>query len=925
MATLTNTQISVTYVGLLKTSANTVLSSTAQQITDGSGNNSILYLSTAEVGIGGSPTAGKELDVTGNVLITGDLQVDNININGNTISATSGAVTLSNGTIATTQSQNDNSTKVATTAYVDTAIDGVTLSEVLANGNTTGGTNISVSANDDIDFSDSSEARFGSDQDLIVKHNGSNATIENKVGTLNITQSTDDGDIKFFCDDGSGGTENYLQIDGGEQRIKVFNQMRFNDNVELRLGTANDLQIYHDGSNSYISDEGTGNLFIQASNSLNLRSTSGEWYMDGIANGAVNLYYNNSKKFETTSSGVSVTGGITSDFYKTNISSSGGTSGNQNVYKLGRLTLSQSNGCIIKVLGTVSFGAGNNTSGVTYIFIRGNNASTTLDGHFFGFNKQQNTISEVRYVNISGNVFDIYIKYDGTFAGLDTFVETGGTFDPDLTDTGSTTFPTSVALTSVFSVTTGGAERLVVDSSGLCGIGISNPTNIIHTSTSSNTVGRFESTDANAHIRINDTSDSFYLVTESQKGSIGGNADVNANNLNIDLTNGNIGIGVSAPNNALDIDSSYTNSVHIQGTGSYNLYSYHDSGGVGWATGSGSSYTNLLYLDAANNEMRMYTNGNERIRIESDGDILHTGGNLTMSGGTPFIVLSNTAETESGITFNDSADPGQSAKITYDSGDNKFRFKNNSSNTRITINSSGNVGINDDSPDTAALEVVNIASDEYTGSFDYEDTDGTVGALKVRLSGGSTSPSLVDFIYGTSQVGSIVTTGSSTGYLTSSDYRLKENVVELTGALDRLDNLQPKRFNFTSTPDQTLDGFLAHEVSDCVPEAIQGTKDETYQHKVSDAQDAVEWTDKPTLDNTKVEIQAWLDENNIEWQSADTKQELLDRIPEYQQEAQDAVYETRPKYQGIDQSKLVPLLVAAVKELKARIEVLENS
>ena len=73
MAALTNTQISVTYVGLLKTSANTVLSSTAQQITDGSGNNSILYLSTAGVGIGGAAASGKELDVTGNVLVTGDL------------------------------------------------------------------------------------------------------------------------------------------------------------------------------------------------------------------------------------------------------------------------------------------------------------------------------------------------------------------------------------------------------------------------------------------------------------------------------------------------------------------------------------------------------------------------------------------------------------------------------------------------------------------------------------------------------------------------------------------------------------------------------------------------------------------------------------------------------------------------------------
>ena len=85
MATLTNTQISVTYVGLLKTSANTVLSSTAQQITDGSGNNSILFLSTAGVGIGGAAASGKELDVTGNVQITGDLIVDNIKIDVNTI------------------------------------------------------------------------------------------------------------------------------------------------------------------------------------------------------------------------------------------------------------------------------------------------------------------------------------------------------------------------------------------------------------------------------------------------------------------------------------------------------------------------------------------------------------------------------------------------------------------------------------------------------------------------------------------------------------------------------------------------------------------------------------------------------------------------------------------------------------------------
>ena len=104
---------------------------------------------------------------------------------------------------------------------------------------------------------------------------------------------------------------------------------------------------------------------------------------------------------------------------------------------------------------------------------------------------------------------------------------------------------------------------------------------------------------------------------------------------------------------------------------------------------------------------------------------------------------------------------------------------------------------------------------------------------------------------------------SSVNYATSSDYRLKENVVEMTGAVDRIKQLNPSRFNFIADgPSRTVDGFLAHEVSSVVPEAITGEKD---------AVDA---------------------EGNI-------------------------------IAQGIDQSKLVPLLVGAIKELTARIEALE--
>ena len=111
-------------------------------------------------------------------------------------------------------------------------------------------------------------------------------------------------------------------------------------------------------------------------------------------------------------------------------------------------------------------------------------------------------------------------------------------------------------------------------------------------------------------------------------------------------------------------------------------------------------------------------------------------------------------------------------------------------------------------------------------------------------------------------IGNIVCSSSSTAYNTTSDYRIKENVVDLENATDRLKLLKPYRFNFIGKAN-TLDGFFAHEVSNVVPEAITGEKDA-------------------------------VDENN------------------------DIVR------QGIDQAKLVPLLIATVQELEARITALES-
>ena len=83
------------------------------------------------------------------------------------------------------------------------------------------------------------------------------------------------------------------------------------DNVKIEIGSATggDLQIYHDGSHSYISDQGTGDLTIQASNDLRLQAASTEAYLTCNENEGVEIYHDNTKKFETTANGVTVTGG----------------------------------------------------------------------------------------------------------------------------------------------------------------------------------------------------------------------------------------------------------------------------------------------------------------------------------------------------------------------------------------------------------------------------------------------------------------------------------------------------------------------------------------------------------------------------------------------------------------------------------------
>ena len=115
-----------------------------------------------------------------------------------------------------------------------------------------------------IGISDGMQFRIGSGNDLRLYHTGGVSYVSNEgSGSLEIRNLVDDADVILSCDDGSGGTAAYITLDGSSGYVDINRTMYLDDNIDLRIGTAGDLELSHDGANSYITQQGTGDLYIQ--------------------------------------------------------------------------------------------------------------------------------------------------------------------------------------------------------------------------------------------------------------------------------------------------------------------------------------------------------------------------------------------------------------------------------------------------------------------------------------------------------------------------------------------------------------------------------------------------------------------------------------------------------------------------------------
>jgi hypothetical protein len=241
-------------------------------------------------------------------------------------------------------------------------------------------------------------------------------------------------------------------------------------------------------------------------------------------------------------------------------------------------------------------------------------------------------------------------------------------------------------------------------------------------------------------------------------------------------------------------------------------------------------------------------------------------------------------------------------------GTNRNRLEFNPDQT--VVNEAGvDIDFRIETPNDANFFKIDSAA-ETLGISAFSATGASTGALfngdgKLVISGtGSSSRNMIGFYNTNVNVGNIITSGSNTSYSTSSDYRLKENVDYTWDATTRLKQLKPARFNFISDDTNTLvDGFLAHEVSSIVPEAITGEKDET-----ETLSNAVVASNGTALAHGKTEA-SWT-------------QGKADGI--YPANSTWASSHTQDVNQSIDQAKLVPLLVKTIQELEARITALEG-
>ena len=557
-------------------------------------------------------------------------------------------------------------------------------------------TSTGIDVTGDISLGDNGKAKFGASDDLQIYHDGTHSYID-EVGTGSLyirandfRLSNADGTQNHIIANNSG--EVSLRYSGNPKLattstgIDVTGDVSLGDNSKVKFGASDDLQIYHDGSNSYISEQGTGDLILRSYQNMYLKAAfsgaSDETFLSATGNGEVSLYHNNSPKLATTSSGIDVTGGMT-------------TTGNVGI-------------------GTSS-------------------------------------PSQELHIASSGEA-DIRLQGSGSGNHLDIFHNAS---DFGLWGTG----------TQQLKLATNNSERMRIDSSGNVGIGTSSP---------------------HGKLRLNDDSGACQLYMTSENSS---DCSIIFGRQN-DLATGSISYFHSDDSLRLN---GYNNNESMRIDSSRNVL-------VGTTTSTVG-----------------FNNAIEGVNLRAEGRIF-----ASADQDYPLNLSRNTNDGDIAVFRKDGTTVGSIGsafgnRMFVGSGDTAVRFAGDL-DTIVPWNGSTN-----------ALRDASIDLGEATGRFKDLYLSGTANVEKVsatRTNGvcgefnRSNNGHAVQFFHNSVLVGSVSVTGSATSYNTSSDQRLKENIQDADDAGSKIDAIQVRQFDWKSDGSHQDYGVIAQELVEVAPEAV---------------------------------------------------------------------------------------------------------
>jgi hypothetical protein len=525
------------------------------------------------------------------------------------------------------------------------------------------------------------------------------------------------------------------------------------------------------------------------------------------------------------------------------------------------------------------------------------------------------------------------IELNGT-TGITTpgLINTGTETIVNLTTTGNTIL--GDASTDTLNVGNGG---LVKDASGNVGIGTASPAVKLHAYSSGGEPARFESSLSYSLATVKSTSGSTFWGINGDGGLLGTSSAVplifkpnDTERMRLD-SSGNLGLGVT-PSAWGSSGNLQINSAIASNTNTFALYANgYYSGGAGdkyittstasryyqlagehvWNTapsgtaGGTITFTTPMQLKANGRLGLGTTDPNTRLELRQDTATAGSESNILMfnytSGTTPYYIGGLF-----GAAYRDVRFPAYCAGIDFyrtsaagglaSAGEIRFYTDGNGGTQaelrtaeKMRLDASGNLLIGGTA--RVGQEKLLIVTNNPQDGLTVFSNGGLSGAGYAYRTTTNTGYATYFQTNSTTVAGWIFLTGTTTAYSTSSDYRLKDNVAPMTGALDKVALLKPVTYNWKADGSDGQ-GFIAHELGEIVPECVSGEKDATKEE---------EYEISPA-------IPAVIDEEGKEVTPA-----------------VEAVMGTRtvPVYQGIDTSFLVATLTAAIQEQQAMIDELK--